>query len=397
MKSSSMMLCTVLLSASVCAQKLVPGDSIRLLPIDTAVFERQEPRKDLPCAVTPVRPELGFDFTYHTGFQVSIPMRTLTGAEDTLTIIFRVSPKDRGEDPVYLTQKVEVPLIERSTSGDAELHGAFLVGEGKYHVDWLMRNRSGRVCTSFWDLDAKPGKKDGRLAQWIEPDLILPADSQLFKEDPPVERDLQGQPLRVGIIVNFAPQNPRSNTLNEEDLQGLVAVLREISRDPRIREYSLVACSIRAQRIIYRQENGTHIDLPAIGAALSETKLGTVDVNQLTWKNGETRFLADLISEEGRKDNLDALIFVSPRAYLENCMSRDVVTILRDLNRPVFYISYTVDPAPWRDAIGMAMKKLRGLEYTMSRPRDLVNAWSDIVSRLLKAKDRTQSSVATAR
>jgi hypothetical protein len=327
-------------------------------------------------------------------------MRTLTGAEDTLTILFRVSSKDRGEDPVYLTQKVEVPLIERGASGEVELQGAFLVGEGKYHVDWLMRNRSGRVCASFWDLDARPGKKDGQIAQWIEPGLILPADSQIFKEDPPVERDRKSEPLRVGIIVNFAPQNSRSNTLNEEDLQGLVAILRKISRDPRIREYSLVACSIRGQRIIYRQENGTHIDLPAIGAALSEAKLGTVDVNQLTRKNGETRFLADLIGEEARKDNRDALILVSPRAYLENSMSREVVTILRDLNRPVFYMNYTmnytVDPVPWRDAIGMAMKKLRGLEYTMSRPRDLVNAWSDIVSRLLKAKDKTQSSVATA-
>lgn len=396
MKSSLLMLCTVLLSVSACAQKLLTGDSIRLLPTDSAVFERQEPRNDLPCAVTPVRPELGFDFTYHTGFQVTIPMRTLTGAEDTLTILFRVSQKDRGEDPVYLTQEVEVPLIERGTSGDAELHGAFLVGEGKYHVDWLMRNRSGRVCASFWDLDARPGKKDRQVAQWIEPGLILPADGQLFKEDPPVERDRQSQQLRVGIIVNFAPQNPRSNTLNEADLQGPVAILRKISRDPRIREYSLVACSIRAQRIIYRQENGTHIDLPAIGAALSEAKLATVDVNQLTWKNGETRFLADLISEEARKDNLDAVIFVSPRAYLENSMSREVLTTLRDLNRPVFYINYTVDPVPWRDAIGMAMKKLRGLEYTMSRPRDLVNAWSDIVSRLLKAKNTTQSSVASA-
>jgi hypothetical protein len=391
---SSIMLCSVLLSASLRAQKLVPVDS--LLPTDAALFERQDPRNDLPCTVTTIRPELGFDFTYHTGFQVGIPMRNLTGSEDTLTILFRVSRKDSGEDAVYLTQKIDVPLIERGTSGDAELQGAFLVGEGKYHVDWLMHNRRGNVCSSFWDFEAKPGKKDGQLVQSIEPGLILSADSrQLFKEDPPIKRNRQNQQLRVGIIVNFAPQNSHSNILNEEDLQGLVAILRKISRDPRIREYSLVACSIRAQRILYRQENGSHIDLPAIGAALSEAHLGTVDVKQLTSKNGETRFLSDLISEEARKDTLDALIFVSPRAYLENSMSRDVVTMLRDLNRPVFYMNYTVDPVLWRDAIGLAVKNFRGFEYTMSRPRDLANAWSDIVSRLLKAKDITRSSIST--
>jgi hypothetical protein len=324
-------------------------------------------------------------------------MKGLTGAEDTLTILFRVSPQDPGEEPVYLIQKVEVPLIERGTTGDAELHGAFLVGEGKYHVDWLMHNRSGRVCASFWDLEAKPGKKDGHLADSIARGLILPADSQLFKEEPPIERDRQRQQLSLGIIVNFAPQNPRSNTLNEDDLQGLVAILRKISRDPRIREFSLVACSIRAQRIIYRQENGTHIDLPAIGAALSDAKLGTVDIKQLTWKNGQTRFLADLITEEAGKDNLDALIFVSPRGYLENSIAKEGITFVRDLNRPVFYVNYTLDPAPWRDPIGMVVKKVRGLEYTMSRPRDLVNAWSDIVSRLLKTKETTQTSIQTAR
>ena len=28
---------------------------------------------------------------------------------------------------------------------------AFDVGEGKYHIDWLMRDRSERVCSYNWD------------------------------------------------------------------------------------------------------------------------------------------------------------------------------------------------------------------------------------------------------
>ena len=41
---------------------------------------------------------------------------------------------------------------------------------------------------------------------------------------------------------------------------------------------------------------------------------------------------------------------------------------------------------PWRDSIGTVVKKLRGYEYTISRPRDLWTAWTDIMGRIVKLK-----------
>ena len=41
---------------------------------------------------------------------------------------------------------------------------------------------------------------------------------------------------------------------------------------------------------------------------------------------------------------------------------------------------------PWRDSIGTVVKRLRGYEYTISRPRDLWVAWSDIMGHLSKLK-----------
>ena len=35
------------------------------------------PRKDIPCKVTPDKPELGFDLKFHTHFEISIPMGEL--------------------------------------------------------------------------------------------------------------------------------------------------------------------------------------------------------------------------------------------------------------------------------------------------------------------------------
>ena len=42
-------------------------------------------------------------------------------------------------------------------------------GEGKYHVDWLMRDRTERVCSSYWDIDASLPPKDKQVALEIRP------------------------------------------------------------------------------------------------------------------------------------------------------------------------------------------------------------------------------------
>ena len=40
----------------------------------------------------------------------------------------------------------------------------------------------------------------------------------------------------------------------------------------------------------------------------------------------------------------------------------------------------------WRDAIGSAVKRLKGYEYTISRPRDLWYAWAEIMSKIVKIR-----------
>jgi len=55
---------------------------------------------------------------------------------------------------------------------------------------------------------------------------------------------------------------------------------------------------------------------------------------------------------------------------------------------PVFYMNYNVNPQgiPWRDAIGVAVKHLKGAEFTISRPRDLFVVWTEIMGRIVKSK-----------
>jgi hypothetical protein len=152
---------------------------------------------------------------------------------------------------------------------------------------------------------------------------------------------------------------------------------------------------MQEQRILYRQENGNRIDFPALGDALRSMHLGTVDLKRLSNKNGETDFLTNLIQQEvGGEDRPDALIFAGPKALLDENVSRDSLEKVGDVEYPVFYMNYNLQPqnVPWRDSIGRAVKFFRGYEFTISKPRDLWAAMSDMVSKIVKFRSTRRTA-----
>ena len=83
---------------------------------------------------------------------------------------------------------------------------------------------------------------------------VQPLDSELFKQEAPVQREKTPAPLTVKVMVNFAPQDSASSTLQPFDTVALVSILRSIARDPHIGAFSVVAYNMQEQRVIYRQE-----------------------------------------------------------------------------------------------------------------------------------------------
>ena len=362
----------------------------RLFTSDAAVLEAQEIRKDLPCNVTPVKPTLGFDLRFHSGYDVTIPLRELSGTGNQLTMIFRVTPEDHPDEQVFLSQRMSVPEIEDNAKGDAYLQGMFQVGEGKYHVDWMMRDRSEHICSSNWEIEAGLPPKDREMALDITAGTVQPADTEPFKEEPPVVRAQTASPLNVKVVVNFAPQNANSATLQPLDTNALVSILRNIARDPRIGKFTVVAFNMQEQRVLFRQDATSQIDFPALGEALHSLNLGTVDLKRLGQKHGDVEFLTSLITKEvdTGQEKPDAVIFAGPKVMLDDSVPEEPLKQLGELKYPVFYMNYNVNPqsTPWRDAVGTAVKYLKGAEFTISRPRDLFFAWSEIMGRIVKFK-----------
>jgi len=384
-------------SGTLSGQALIPGGGFRLFTSDAAILESQEVRKDIPCSVTPVKPVLGFDLKFHSGYEVSIPLRELAGDGNQLTMIFRVVPEKSPDEPVFLSQRMTVPVIDDDAKGDAYLQGTFEVGEGKYHVDWLMRDRSEHVCSANWEVEASLPAKDKDMGLDIAPATVHPSENEPFKEEPPVARVERDAPLNVKVIVNFAPQNALSATLQPLDTNALVSILRNIAREPRIGKFSIVAFNMQEQRVLYRQESAAQIDFPALGDALHSLNLGTVDMKRLAQKHGDTEFLTNLMANEIKDAHSqpDAVIIAGPKVMLDETVSQDSLKQIGELSFPVFYMNYNLNPqaVPWRDAIGSAVKYLKGAEFTITRPRDLFFAWSEIIGRIVKSKfGRTASN-----
>jgi len=377
--------------------RLVPAQAIfggseldPLLKIeDRVVLESGELRKDLPCTVTPRKTELDFDLAFQAGYDVSVPMRELEGGGDRLTVLFRVVPKHQEASPVYFSQKILVPRLAEKTAGDAGVTGVFELGEGSYHVDWLMRDGRGRFCATQWDIDATLQPKDRQMELALPSGAIRAPEQDPFADEPPVSRAQTAPGLNVKILVNFAPQNPNSAALEAPDRDALVSILRGIARNPQVGKFSLTAFNLKQETVLFREESVERIDFPALGQAVQKLKLGTVDASRLARKHADTDFLASLVTTEAAgTPRPDALVFVGPKVLLDADVPQQDLEKVGTLDYPVFYMNYELDPRvfPWKDTIGHVVKFFKGREFTISGPRDLWNAIAEMVSRVSRTR-----------
>jgi hypothetical protein len=387
---NSIPITALLLAASGWAQTQLMGvgTSVHLVNDDMAMLEAQIPRKDLPCEVKPADPVLGFDLRFHAGYDVTIPLKELAGEGNLLTMLFRVTPDSDPEKRIYLSHSIRVPEIDEDAGGETTLGGVFDLGEGKYHVDWLMRDRQNHVCAFFWDSTAELPSRDRDIELDIAAATVEPTRSEQFLEDAPVQR-ASGRLLNVKVMVNFAPQNQNSSAMRPIDTLALVTMMRRITREPRFGKFSVVAFNIQEQRVLYSQSSADRIDFPKLGQSIKNVEPGVLDLKLLANKRGEVEFLTELIKKElATADRPDALIFAGPKYMVTEGSPEDELKAAESVGYPIFYLNYNLSPqtTPWRDSIGRAIRVFGGKEYALNRPRDLWFAVTEIVNRIVELK-----------
>jgi hypothetical protein len=368
------------------AQVLLQQEA-RLPAGDLSVLDSRTARADLSCQIESVRPDLGFDLRFHTYYRVTVARKMFELAGSALSVILRVRAANEKE-PIYFVQRVVLPNLPPETKGMGMFAGGFDVGPGRYEVDWMMRDGVGRVCSAHWELEAKLGSRERNLPLTLARNMIAEGLATPFDDEPASDR-VATQGLRVKILLNLSPAGERESLLKPHYANVLASMLRSIVREPDVRRVSLIAFNMRAQKIVYRQDNAETVDFTALGKALATPDAGTVNYRLLQDRRSEAHFVTSLLIDQlGRRTSSeDAIIILGPKVSLEKNASLELLREGGAVSCPIFYLNYNPNPFedPFPDTIGSALKAYGAASrYEIVRPHDFGAAMREVLIRLGK-------------
>jgi hypothetical protein len=266
--------------------------------------------------------------------------------------------------------------------------GGFDLGRGQYQVDWMMRDLGGRVCSSHWELEAKLGSRERNVPLTLGDDAIAETLSTPFDDEPPADR-IAAHGLRVKILLNVSPAGAKESLLKPQYASDLVSMLRSIVREPDVSRLTLIAFNLRAQKIVYRQDDAESVDFAALGKALQTPLAGTVNYRLLEDRHSESHFVTKLLIDQlgQRTSSQDAIIIVGPKVTLEKQASLDLLREGGATACPIFYLNYNPNPLdePFPDTIGSALKAYNAAtKYEITHPHAFGTAMRDMMLRLGK-------------
>jgi hypothetical protein len=340
---------------------------------------------------------LGFDLRFHSGYRATFRVKSLAAAGGWLHTVIRVTPAAPGSKTVVLRQRFTIPDVPLDAKGEVTLSGGFDLGPGRYRVDWMIRDANERVCSSRWDLEAKPARGEGDLPFTLEPNSISSGEQDAADYESQTWRD-QTHPLYVKILLNLSPPKA-GGSLSTANAGALLSMLSGIAREPNIGRISLVAFNLRGQKVVYQQEAADKIDFSALTSALLSPTASTIDYRLLQDRLSETHFVTKLLTDQlgAGTQSPDAIIIVGPKVTLDRKVPLESLKAGGAAMCPIFYLNYNPNPAdePWADTIGSALKAYKqAMSYNIQLPHDLGVAMKKMLSRIVKAPTSTVSSAA---
>ena len=382
-----------LLAWSTPAQELFesgPGTRLRFHSSDNAILSGDENRVDIGCSVEPQSPRLGFDLKYTAGYIVKVPAAAVSPSGERLRVLFRVRSLDGGNsEPVYFRQVFDLAPNVADGGGTAVFPGRYVVGPGRYEVDWLMRNLQGRVCSAHWRTRAPTPGHTGRLAAAATANLIAPHREDTFGAEPPVLRSSGlGAGLHVELLVNLAPLDRDRFRLDPYEIDSVMGMLRSLHREPSIGLFSLTIFHTYDRQIVYSTAQQTHLDFEAIGEAIEAMPVGVVDVDALADAEGDKLFLAEVLSGAlgPGGGSRDAVVVLGPKVDREARLEENMLAAA-EASAPLFQFAYNRNPRsyPWPGAIESALRPYGLTLYSVTSPRDFSRALEGLLGAIDEA------------
>src|SRR5262249_36588198 len=152
----------------------------------------------------------------------------------------------------YFSQRWTVPAVANDAAGSALLHGHFIVGEGRYRVEWLMRDSDDRYCSGHFSLSASLRGKDRQIVLQQARGTVSAETVEAFDSEAPVIRD-SPKPFKVAVLLHVVSKPAAAVDMPSPETSAILSILRNIAREPSISSYSVVAFNLDSRRVFYRK------------------------------------------------------------------------------------------------------------------------------------------------
>jgi hypothetical protein len=329
----------------------------------------------LHCDITQLKPALDMSFRFQTGYDIRVPMQQYLGEGHGWAILTRVTPENGS--PVWLAARVRLPDVPLTTVV-TDTFGGFLVGAGRYKVDWALYDDEGRVCRKQWKIEAKLGFGDRHVEAGIPPHTVSDFSGSGLPHRPPPPAD--APPFRLTILLHAAPLSPRRMHIRLNDRVVLLSTLSSLVERVPATSVRLAVFNLDKQRVIYSNPDFKLQAMGQVGQALNQLELETVDVQTLANPRGHLDLLESLIGgETGSSSRPDAVVFLGPAARYEEtplALERpaEAMRFFYFQYRPFFGRPRQMPP----DIISKAVSSLKGRVFQIYTPGQFANAIRDL-------------------
>ncbi len=333
----------------------------------------------LRCDPSYIRPVLNFSFRFQAGYMVRVPMDQYQGTGHTWVIMERITPEGDPARAVYLGDKFLLPDVPKTTI-ELPVVGGYLLGEGRYHVEWMMLDDRGRVAVKEWTLEAERTYANRNVKIAMPPGTVAEFSLRGAAAAHPSD---DAAAIRLTVLLDAAPMSSRRMRLRANDrimlLGGLSALLERVPT----RSVRLVVFNLDQQKELYHSANFTLNDLESVGRVINQTELGLVDYHILQHPKGHLDFLAGLMNREVREtEPSDVVLLLGPRPHFTDRVPSQALEKIVGSPRFLYlqYQPFLHATSELPDTIRQAVKSMRGKTLVVRTPADFAKG-IDLVER----------------
>jgi hypothetical protein len=251
----------------------------------------------LACTVNRYPPTLDYGLRLWAGFNAVLPAAQFPMKPgDPAVVMFRVRPTSAPTPPSYFWTRFNVPAKPPQVTDVRKLEfsvgGGFLLGPGKYSVDWFMLDSTGRRCRQSWTL-----KAEARNATVVTPPNTVEAADRQFWTGFPQDST---KPSHVTVFLHAAPIRPRNYVakLSPWDRQVLLSSLVSLLREGGFTSASVVVFDLERRQVLYREPQFSRRGLRDLARQLATVNLSTISMEVMTSGPSPGEFLEGLLRNE---------------------------------------------------------------------------------------------------